>query len=84
VIEATTTRPSDAYLAPGAAMPPLGYGYFIWLLPGPRRQFALLGANGQRTYVDSASKLIMVQTAVEDTDEVWRLWSALVKQFGQG
>jgi hypothetical protein len=46
--------------------------------------FALLGANGQRICVDPASKLIMVQTAVEGTDEVWRLWSALVEQFGQG
>ena len=42
----------------------------------------LIGANGQRICVDPASKLIMVQTAVEDTDEVWGLWSALVKQFG--
>jgi CubicO group peptidase (beta-lactamase class C family) len=84
VIDATTTRPSDTYLAPGKAMPVFGYGYFIWLLPGPRRQFALVGDNGQRICVDSASKLIMVQTAVENTDEVWRLWSALVEQFGQG
>ena len=84
VIEATTTRPSDSYLAPGNATPVLGYGYFIWLLPGPRRQFALIGANGQRICVDPASKLIMVQTAVDNTDEVWRLWSALVEQFGHG
>jgi CubicO group peptidase (beta-lactamase class C family) len=83
VIDATMTRPSDAYLAPGNATPALGYGYFLWLLPGGRRQFALLGANGQRICVDPASKLIMVQTAVEDTDELWRLWSALVEQFGQ-
>jgi CubicO group peptidase (beta-lactamase class C family) len=89
VIDATTTRPSDtyladAYLAPGKAIPVFGYGYFMWLLPGARRQFALLGANGQRICVDPASKLIMVQAAVEGTDEVWRLWSALVEQFGQG
>jgi hypothetical protein len=84
MIDATTTRPSDAYLAPGEAMPNFGYGYFLWLLPGDRRQFALVGANGQRICVDPASKLIMVQTAVENTDEVWRLWSALVEQLGQG
>jgi CubicO group peptidase (beta-lactamase class C family) len=84
MIDATTTRPSDAYLAPGKATPTLGYGYFLWLLPGPRRGFALLGANAQRICVDPASKLIMVQTAVENTDEVWHLWSALVEQFGQG
>jgi CubicO group peptidase (beta-lactamase class C family) len=82
--DATTIRPSDTYLAPGRADPVFGYGYFIWLLPGARRQFALLGANGQHICVDPASKLIMVQTAVEHTAEVWRLWSALVEQFGQG
>ena len=82
VIDATTTRPSDTYLAPGKATPRLGYGYFLWLLPGARRQFALLGANGQCICVDPAAKLILVQTAVDYSDEVWRLWSALVEQFG--
>jgi hypothetical protein len=75
-------RAVDAYLAPGKAMPNFGYGYLLWLLPGARRQFALVGANGQRICVDPTSKLVMVQTAVENTDEVWRLWSALVQQFG--
>ena len=28
-------------------------------------------------------KLVMVQTALEDTPEAWRLWSALVKQLSQ-
>ena len=84
MIDATTTRPSDAYLAPGNAMPNFGYGYFLWLLPGARRQFALVGANGQRICVDPSSKLVMVQTAVDNTDEVWRLWSAVVEQFGPG
>src|SRR5438105_5067880 len=30
LIEATTVRPDDAYLAPGNAMPTFGYGYFLW------------------------------------------------------
>jgi hypothetical protein len=51
---------------------------------GTRRQFALVGANRQRICVDPTSKLILVQTAVENTDEVGRLWSALVEQFGRG
>ena len=34
MIDATTTRPADAYLAPGKAMPTFGYGYFFWLPPG--------------------------------------------------
>lgn len=83
MIDATTTRPFDAYLAPGKPMRTFGYGSLLWLLPGARRQFALVGANGQRIRVDPTSKLIMVQTAVENTDEVWRLWWALVEQFGQ-
>ncbi len=76
MIDATTVRPSDAYLAPDNAMPYFGYGYLLWLLPGPRRQFALVGALGQRVCVDPASKLVMVQTALDDTPEIWRLWSA--------
>jgi CubicO group peptidase (beta-lactamase class C family) len=82
LFEATTVRPADAYLAPGKARPNFGYGYLLWLLPGARRQFALVGDNGQRICVDPTSKLVMAQTAVENTDEVWRLWSALVQQFG--
>jgi CubicO group peptidase (beta-lactamase class C family) len=83
MIDATTVRPSDTYLAPGRATPALGYGYLLWLLPGDRRQFALLGANGQRICIDPASKLVMVQTALDDsTGEIWSLWSALVEQFG--
>ena len=82
MIDATTVRASDEYLAPGRATPMLGYGYLVWLPPGTRRQFALIGANGQRICIDATSKLILVQTAVENTDEVWRLWSALLEQFG--
>ena len=84
MIEATTVRPSDAYLLPGKAMPYFGYGYFLWLLPGNRRQFAFSGDCGQRVCVDPISKLVMVQTALEDSPEVWRLWSAVVEQLGQG
>jgi hypothetical protein len=85
MIDATTTRASDAYLASGRAGPQsFGYGYLIWLLSGSRRQFALWSDFGQRL-VDPSSKLIMVQTAVETKqDEVMNLWSALVEQFGEG
>jgi CubicO group peptidase (beta-lactamase class C family) len=84
MIDATTVRDSDAYLAPGKAMPTFGYGYLLWLLPGMRRQFALVGDLGQRICIDPASKLVMVQTALDDHGEVWRLWAALVEQFGKG
>jgi CubicO group peptidase (beta-lactamase class C family) len=81
MIDATTVRASEAYLAPGNAH--LGYGYLVWLLPGTRRQFALIGYRGQYICVDPASKLVMVQTAVETNDEIWHLWSALSKQFAK-
>ena len=82
MIDATTVRASDAYLAPGKATPGFGYGYLLWLLPGTRRQFALFGDNGQRICIDPASKLVVVQTALETTTEIWSLWAALVEQFG--
>jgi CubicO group peptidase (beta-lactamase class C family) len=84
MIDATTVRPSDAYLLPGKAMAPqpFGYGYLLWLLPGTRRQFGCFGDLGQRICVDPASKLVMVQTALETTPEFLRLWSAVVEQLG--
>jgi len=83
MLEATTTRPSDAYLAPGRTEArSLGYGYLMWLLPGTRRQFTPIGFLGQRILVDPASKLVMVQTAVENSDEIAQLWSDVVKTFG--
>jgi len=82
MIDATTVRPQDAYLAPGRATPGFGYGYLLWLLRGDRRQFALFGDWGQRICVDPISKLVLVQTGLEPVNEVWPLWSALVEQFG--
>jgi CubicO group peptidase (beta-lactamase class C family) len=89
MIDATTVRVSDAYLLPGKAMKMFGYGYLLWLLPGNRRQIALVGYKGQYVCVDPPSKLVMVQTAVEapgaeSNYEAWSLWSALVQQHGQG
>jgi hypothetical protein len=58
-----------------------GYGYLLWLLPGDRRQFALVGQNGQRICIDPKSRLLMVQTALEDSPEVWSLWEAVSSQL---
>ena len=84
MIEATTTRPSDGYLAPGRAQPDsLGYGYLIWLLPGTRRQFTLIGflaASASASIRPRSS--CMVQTAVENGHEIGRLWSDVVARFG--
>jgi CubicO group peptidase (beta-lactamase class C family) len=87
MIDATTVRASDAYLLPGMATKKFGYGYFLWLFAGGRRQFALIGYKGQYICIDPSSKLVMVQTAIEapdfrDNDEAWALWSAVVDQLG--
>ena len=33
VLDATTVKPADGYLAPGTANPYFGYGYQVWLFP---------------------------------------------------
>ena len=81
MIDATTVRASETYLA--KAEGGFGYGYQVYLFPGSRRQFALLGYLGQRILVDPPSKLVMVQTAVDEkSPEIWHLWSGVVAQFG--
>jgi CubicO group peptidase (beta-lactamase class C family) len=83
MLDTTTTRPSDAYLAPGRTTPiSFGYGYLMWLLPGTRRQFTPIGFYGQRILVDPSSKLVMAQTALDNNDEIGRLWSEVVGMFG--
>jgi CubicO group peptidase (beta-lactamase class C family) len=89
LIDATTVRPDEGYLAPGTATRFYGYGFQVWLLPGAERRFVLLGVRGQMIFVDPASKLVMVQTAVRKTPvdvvsgaEANALWSAVVEQLG--
>jgi CubicO group peptidase (beta-lactamase class C family) len=90
LLDATTVRPGDAYLAPGAATPYFGYGYQTWLLPGEQRRFVLMGIRGQLIFVDPASKLVMVHTAVRrnpadlaDNAEAVTLWFHVVAQLGK-
>jgi CubicO group peptidase (beta-lactamase class C family) len=90
LLDATTVRPDDAYLAPGAATPYFGYGYQTWLFPGGQRRFALLGLRGQIIFVDPASKLVMVHTAVRkkpsepaSNAEAVTLWLQVVAQLGK-
>ena len=77
------------FLAPGKDAGYYGYGYQVWLLPGARRQFVLLGIHGQAIYVDPAAKLVLVHTAVRTrptgdptTPELGAFWRALVAQEG--
>ena len=90
VLDATTVKPADGYLAPGTANPYFGYGYQVWLFPGEQRRFALLGIRGQIILVDPASKLVMVHTAVRKKPsdpasyaEPLTLWFALLAQLGR-
>jgi CubicO group peptidase (beta-lactamase class C family) len=83
---------STTQAAPGAAAGQnghkLGYGYQIWLLPGDRRQFALVGIYGQTMLIDPVRHVVLVQTAVlpKATDplarqELLALWQALVARM---
>jgi CubicO group peptidase (beta-lactamase class C family) len=90
LIDATTVRSSDTHLAPGVATKYYGYGYQIWLLPGAERRFVLLGIRGQMIFVDPATKLVMVHTAVRPqavdrtaSAETIALWLAAVDQLGR-
>jgi CubicO group peptidase (beta-lactamase class C family) len=82
MVDATTVRPSDGYLARGNAARDFGYGYLLWLLPWGQRQFAMFGDFGQRVCVDPAAKIVMVHTGLEQTPEIWKLWLAALKRFG--
>jgi CubicO group peptidase (beta-lactamase class C family) len=88
VVEATSA-PADSWRAPRKARPFWGYGYQTWLLPARRRMFALRGIHGQTIFVDPASKLVLVHTAVRlkpsndpAGEELTTLWYALVAQYG--
>ena len=39
-------RPDQTHFRPGIARPFFGYGYQMWIFPGDRRMFALLGVRG--------------------------------------
>lgn len=81
VLDATTTAFQAGFY---------GYGYQVWTLPRPRRQFALIGIHGQEMLALPAAKLVLVQTAVAPlpvgnpmSRELVSLWTALVEQEGR-
>jgi CubicO group peptidase (beta-lactamase class C family) len=85
--EATRVRDDQPHLRPGTARSYLGYGYQVWILPGERRMFALVGAHGQAIIVDPASRLVVVQTAAyklpaAPIGEMFALWRGVVAALG--
>ncbi|HET8996526.1 MAG TPA: serine hydrolase [Acetobacteraceae bacterium] len=85
-----STTVAAPFLAPGRVARLYGYGNQVWLLPGPRREFALLGIHGQTIFVDPAAQLVLVQTAVRvkaandpGAAELRAVWHALVRQVGE-
>ncbi len=89
LLDASSVKDTDAQLMPEKASRFFGYGYQMWIFPERRRMFALLGANGQRIFVDPLSKLILVQTAVMEKSmdppkdaEMIGLWLSLVHHYG--
>jgi CubicO group peptidase (beta-lactamase class C family) len=90
LLDATTVRPTEGYLAPRVASPFFGYGYQVWIFPGEQRRFALIGVRGQMILVDPASKLVMVHTAVRQKPsdrisnaETIALWLAVLEQLSK-
>jgi len=97
-MQAATTAQAP-YLEVGTATPNNGYGYQTWLL-GDRRPresgdpisaFAALGVHGQAIFVDPATKLVVVHTAVwaDPNDraargEQFKLWNSLLSKLSHG
>ena len=63
-----------------------GYGFQTWIFPSNDGSFAFLGVRGQSIFVDSARRLVLVQTAVRplardpggaDTTALWRAFKVL-------
>lgn len=86
LLDATTVRPADCYLARVDDERYFGYGYQVWIFPDKQRRFALMGIRGQLIFVDPASKLVMVHTAVRKDPsaseaEAIALWRGVLSRF---
>lgn len=64
LLDATDPVRQPAAFAPRTATPFFGYGYQFWLFPLKARSFAMQGIHGQAVFVQPASGIVMVQTAV--------------------
>ncbi|WP_382323909.1 serine hydrolase domain-containing protein [Hydrogenophaga sp. UC242_50] len=93
VVPAAWVRQSTAVAQPHAqpfvASSYFGYGNHVWIFPGARPRFALIGVRGQVIFVDPALRLVLVQTAVWKSAgdraaraELLALWRGVVEQYG--
>lgn len=91
LLEATDWHKQPEAFAPRRATPYFGYGYQLWLFPGEKRRFALLGVYGQSIFVDPELKLVMVITAAARNASVGKeslarerdaVWRGVVGQYG--
>jgi CubicO group peptidase (beta-lactamase class C family) len=64
VLDATDATRQPLAFQPRRATPYLGYGRQFWLFPMRERTFAFMGVYGQAVFVQPASGIVMVQTAV--------------------
>ena len=92
LLDATDPARQDAAFAPGKATPFFGYGYQFWLFPFKERSFAMQGIHGQAVFVQPATGIVMVQTAVyaaasgaqdpEPYAERSALWTGVLQSLG--
>ena len=64
LVDATDASRQPSAFRPYQATPFTGYGYQFWLHPFKERTFVMQVVHGQAVYVQPASGLVMVQTAV--------------------
>lgn len=64
LLDATDAARQPPAFRPRVATPGNGYGYQFWISPLRERTFLLQGIYGQAVYVQPASGIVMVQTAV--------------------
>lgn len=93
IIEATSADALPSSLKTGWSSSFGGYGYQVWLLPGPGRQFFLRGTHGQSIFVQADTGIVMVHTAVfsqpsarmdpSPYDEMLNLWQGVVRSIGK-
>ncbi|PDS75669.1 serine hydrolase [Rhizobium sp. L43] len=88
ILDATQPVTAGSPLAIDQGTHPWGYGYLVWLMPAPRRTFVMEGVEGQRIFIDAATHLVLVHTAVRlkpthdvGDSELVALWRALLQQM---